>query len=593
MQQQDQDSDSLLEQDQDSDSLHEQDEDSDSLHEQDEDSDSLHEQDQASDDLHEQGQASDDLHEQDQPPDDLLEQDQPTDGLHEHHQASNGLLEQQQPLNEQSPSTSTPQQQHAAASAAPQSISSSPASARLVPPSWDALPARDVTAENIEDAYVQFIMYCNPAVPAETDTAGLREAFRVPPKSTGKLFSTFLLYQLVVQLEQGSVKTWADLALKLGVPPPDPDKGESTQKVPQYAVRLKRWIHAMHLNAFFDYLMDRPHPYFTEIPDDPSPLCKDGRDGVMALDDMALRALLPEIRPSFRAQVGKRRPDSDSSASLPSQRLRVDSPPAGSGDGAASGYQPGSQPVRKRKWVKPRHGQRVVSSVWNRGRPQLSTADTDPMSVPGLPPAARANEPPQPQPNDIPVGMFENMADRTNIEAVLGYLTHEVANADWTDWQNRPIERCSIAEATALAHTTVERMWSSSVNQNGFLLNLAALVGGRSLMTTSKMKIKREAEYERGATYSCGWEYRLGSIQGTYSMTQTVMYDRWKKPEELLEPENLEGPREPVIELETGWEKRYRDLLAFSEQRDKELQDLRSGVLATLSSTCKDAKNRG
>lgn len=102
-----------------------------------------------------------------------------------------------------------------------------------------ALPDKSVTTDSIEDAYVNFIFYCNPAVPLETDAAALRDAFRVPPKSDGKVFSTFNLFQLIKQLDSKELKTWAELALKLGVTPPDQEKGQSSQKIQQYAVRLK------------------------------------------------------------------------------------------------------------------------------------------------------------------------------------------------------------------------------------------------------------------------------------------------------------------------------------------------------------------
>ncbi|OIW24105.1 hypothetical protein CONLIGDRAFT_686309 [Coniochaeta ligniaria NRRL 30616] len=58
--------------------------------------------------------------------------------------------------------------------------------------------------------------------------------------------------ELARQLETKEVKTWAELALKLGVDPPDQDRGQSSQKIQQYAVHLKRWMHSMHLDAFFD-----------------------------------------------------------------------------------------------------------------------------------------------------------------------------------------------------------------------------------------------------------------------------------------------------------------------------------------------------
>ena len=102
-----------------------------------------------------------------------------------------------------------------------------------------SLPPRKARAETIEDAYVQFILYCNPGVPLETDTAVLREAFRIPPKSGGKTFSTYTLFELIKQFQNKEIKTWAELALRLGVDPPDQDKGQSTQKIQQYAVRLK------------------------------------------------------------------------------------------------------------------------------------------------------------------------------------------------------------------------------------------------------------------------------------------------------------------------------------------------------------------
>lgn len=108
-----------------------------------------------------------------------------------------------------------------------------------------ALPHRKVTPENIDDAYAQFILYCNPGVPPETDTAVLREAFKIPPKSGGKSFSTYTLFELIGLFQNKEIKTWADLALQLGVEPPDQDKGQSAQKIQQYAVRLK----VMNINS--------------------------------------------------------------------------------------------------------------------------------------------------------------------------------------------------------------------------------------------------------------------------------------------------------------------------------------------------------
>lgn len=124
-----------------------------------------------------------------------------------------------------------------------------------------SLPTRAVTDDNLDDAYVDFIMYCNPTVALNTDTTELRKIFRAPPKSDGKSFSTFRLFELIGKLEQKEIKTWAQLALDLGVEPPSAEKGQSAQKVQQYSVRLKVSYFRLHpligdlfLSAVYDVL---------------------------------------------------------------------------------------------------------------------------------------------------------------------------------------------------------------------------------------------------------------------------------------------------------------------------------------------------
>ena len=102
-----------------------------------------------------------------------------------------------------------------------------------------SLPSKEVSESSIEDAFVQFIMYCNPSIPLEVDTTELRKGFRNPPKSDGKSFSPFRLYELISRLEVNDIKTWTQLVIELGVELPDAAKNQSSQKVQQYAVRLK------------------------------------------------------------------------------------------------------------------------------------------------------------------------------------------------------------------------------------------------------------------------------------------------------------------------------------------------------------------
>lgn len=235
-----------------------------------------------------------------------------------------------------------------------------------------SLPTRVVTNDNLDDAYVDFIMYCNPTVALDTDTSELRKIFRAPPKSDGKSFSTFTLFQLIGKLEQKEIKTWAQLALDLGVEAPSSEKGQSAQKVQQYAVRLKvsdlqfrassgisasmndnalrcaplplhklllrshisnvkakisqRWMHAMHVDAFFEYLLNKAHVYWTQIPSINEPISEFGRDGVTAEEDLALRALLPEMRPKRGRRKAEDKDDDNDIGKSPNQRRRLTSP---------------------------------------------------------------------------------------------------------------------------------------------------------------------------------------------------------------------------------------------------------------------------
>lgn len=101
------------------------------------------------------------------------------------------------------------------------------------------LPLREIDNNSIDDAYVQFIMYCNPSIPTNIDTSELKKGFRTPPKSDGKTFSPYTLFGLISRLEDKEIKTWTQLVIELGVEPPDAAKNQSSQKVQQYAVRLK------------------------------------------------------------------------------------------------------------------------------------------------------------------------------------------------------------------------------------------------------------------------------------------------------------------------------------------------------------------
>lgn len=108
-----------------------------------------------------------------------------------------------------------------------------------IAPAERSLPSTGVNDNSIEDSYVQFILFCNPSVPYDVDTTELRKIFQTPPKSDGKSFRPFRLFDLIRRLEVQDIKTWNQLVIELGVEKPDAAKNQSSQKVQQYAVRLK------------------------------------------------------------------------------------------------------------------------------------------------------------------------------------------------------------------------------------------------------------------------------------------------------------------------------------------------------------------
>lgn len=196
------------------------------------------------------------------------------------------------------------------------------------------LPSRDLTDETIDNAYIAFILYCNPSVPPSANTYELRKCFRCPPRSDGKNFSIFTLWQLIQRLDCKELKTWIQLSIELGVERPSPEKKQSTQKVQQYAVRLKvsglhsflqisntlqRWMRAMHVDAFFEYCLGHSHPYYTQLPQSNAPV-SEGRDGVPLEEDLALRALVPEWKP----KRGRKRTEGSHGDGTPSKRPQLD-----------------------------------------------------------------------------------------------------------------------------------------------------------------------------------------------------------------------------------------------------------------------------
>lgn len=75
----------------------------------------------------------------------------------------------------------------------------------------------------------------------------------------------------------------------------------------------------MHVDAFFEYCLGHPHPYYTQLPH-PSASVSENRDGVPLDEDLALRALVPEWKP----RRGRKRTESSYSEESSNKRPQLD-----------------------------------------------------------------------------------------------------------------------------------------------------------------------------------------------------------------------------------------------------------------------------
>jgi hypothetical protein len=72
----------------------------------------------------------------------------------------------------------------------------------------------------------------------------------------------------------------------------------------------------MHVDAFFEYLLDKKHSYYLDLPPPHDPHPSKGRDGVPADEDLAIRAL----DPSFRPKRGRKRNETPEKDPVPPKK---------------------------------------------------------------------------------------------------------------------------------------------------------------------------------------------------------------------------------------------------------------------------------
>ncbi len=159
---------------------------------------------------------------------------------------------------------------------------------------------------------------------------------------------------------------------------------------------------------------------------------------------------------------------------------------------------------------------------------------------------------------------------------------HEIINGTWTDANGNPIPACGIDEAWAISTTIIENVLKAAASKEAFLINMAALAGGKTLHGANFLRITRYDDTDRNR-YTCHWELRLGDIRGLFSMQETVMHDRWKKPD-LPQADEIEAADRRDGEGQNGadWHQKYLELLTLVRAKDKQLNTLRSKIMESL-----------
>ena len=80
----------------------------------------------------------------------------------------------------------------------------------------------------------------------------------------------------------------------------------------------------MHVDAFFEYCLGKPHSYYTQLPSSSIEAIEQTRDGVPLEEDLALRALMPDWRPKRSRRKVDEKADISNEEEQAFKRPRVD-----------------------------------------------------------------------------------------------------------------------------------------------------------------------------------------------------------------------------------------------------------------------------
>jgi len=177
---------------------------------------------------------------------------------------------------------------------------------------------------------------------------------------------------------------------------------------------------------------------------------------------------------------------------------------------------------------------------------------------------------------------FQDRTDRTNMDAVEEFFSHEILMASWFDFRGEQLPACCVDEAIGLARTVIENLRRTAGTKESFLINLSSLVGGKMLMPRGALRITR-LELAHQVTdrnrYLCEWELRYGDIRGTYAMEETVLHSEWKK-EKKGGPSATEEVTDGGTEAEQErWRDMYKEMLEMIQKRDEDVARLKRQMM--------------
>ncbi|ORY91124.1 ARS binding protein 2-domain-containing protein [Syncephalastrum racemosum] len=118
-----------------------------------------------------------------------------------------------------------------------------------------SITGETVTSENIEDGYLQFVLHHDPQYVGDNieNLLYVKRKFSSVPRTGDLSYTTWDVFVLVKKLHNQELKNWSQLVGQLGL--------SDMAGRPQFAQRVKRWMHKYKIDCFFDYLLGNPYNF--------------------------------------------------------------------------------------------------------------------------------------------------------------------------------------------------------------------------------------------------------------------------------------------------------------------------------------------